>query len=175
VAKNDETHLGLSRQFADRLTGKVYLAILHGLVGLESGEIRAAIARHPAHRKRMAVAEGRGRAAHTSYRVARRLAAVTLVEAVLRTGRTHQLRVHFQHLGFPVVGDDLYAKRPNIRLAESTGYTAPRQMLHAWKLSFEHPRAGRRMEFEAPIPGDFAQALHILEAGPASPKKSSLV
>ena len=162
VAKNDETHLALSRQFAERTTGKVYLAIVVGLVEPEKGEIRASIARHPTHRKRMAVAEGQGRSAHTSFRVVQRLCQASLVEAVLHTGRTHQLRVHFHHIGFPLVGDKVYGKRQNTRLAEMTGYSAPRQMLHAWKLSFEHPGSGKRMTLEAPIPEDFQDALDTL-------------
>ena len=165
VAKNDEAHLGLSRQFAARSTGKVYLAIVHGRIGPEDGEIRAAIARHPTHRKRMAVAEGQGRSAHTSFKVVQRFAAATLVEAVLHTGRTHQLRVHFQHLGFPLIGDAVYGKRWNKRLEEAVGYAAPRQMLHAWKLSFDHPRSSQRLTIEAPIPDDFTAALRALEEG----------
>src|SRR5205823_9963840 len=108
VAKNDETHVALSTQFAVRKINKTYQAIVCGEMQRERGEIRAAIARHSSHRKRMDVNEDMGRAARTSYRVLERLRGATLVEAILHTGRTHQIRVHFQHLGYPLVGDLTY-------------------------------------------------------------------
>jgi 23S rRNA pseudouridine1911/1915/1917 synthase len=164
VAKNDETHVALSEQFAGRSTEKTYLAILCGEVPRESGEIKAAIARHPSHRKRMAVSGESGRAAWTSYRVRERLVCSTLVEAQLRTGRTHQLRVHFQHLGFPIAGDETYAARPTKRLMELTGYIPPRVLLHAHTLAFTHPRTGRKRSFTAPVPRDFQEAMERLRA-----------
>jgi len=165
VAKNDETHLALSNQFAGRNIHKLYQAIVCGEVAREKGEIRAAIARHVSHRKRMAVDDDRGREARTSYRVLERLNAATLVEALLHTGRTHQIRVHFQHIKHPLVGDDTYGQRQNRRLAELTRYEAPRQMLHACELGFVHPRSGRRVRFAAPLPADFADALQALRFG----------
>jgi 23S rRNA pseudouridine1911/1915/1917 synthase len=163
VAKNDETHLALSAQFAGRTVEKVYLAILCGVLPRDEGNIRAAIARHPTHRKRMAVRdEDKGRAAHTGYRVLERLREATLVEALLHTGRTHQIRVHFQHLGFPVAGDLTYGQRQTKRLAELTNYEAPRVLLHAYTLAFIHPRSGKRMHFEATWPDDFTDAVHFL-------------
>ncbi len=162
VAKNDTTHTALSEQFAARTTGKVYLAILCGELARETGEIHAAIARHPSHRKRMAVSQGEGRDAHTSYRVAERLLYSTLVEAEIHTGRTHQIRVHFQHLGFPVAGDDTYGARQTKRLTELTGYAPPRVLLHAHTLAFTHPRTGRPRKFAAPWPEDFQEALRRL-------------
>ncbi len=162
VAKCDETHLALSAQFATRKVEKVYQAILCGELPRDQGEIRAAIARHPSHRKRMAVDDGVGREARTGYRVLERLRGATLVEAVLHTGRTHQIRVHFQFLGFPLVGDATYGNRQNQRLTDLTGYTAPRQMLHAGRLAFIHPRTGKRLSFEAPRPEDFVDALAAL-------------
>jgi 23S rRNA pseudouridine1911/1915/1917 synthase len=162
VAKNDETHLALSTQFATRKVEKIYHAILCSELPHDHGEIRAAIARHPSHRKRMAVDEEVGREARTGYHVLERLRSATLVEAVLHTGRTHQIRVHFQFLGFPLVGDATYGNRQNQRLAELTGYAAPRQMLHAWHLAFIHPRTAKRLSFEAPRPEDFLDALAAL-------------
>jgi 23S rRNA pseudouridine1911/1915/1917 synthase len=162
VAKNDATHLALSTQFAGREVDKIYHAIVCGEVTPAQGDIRAAIARHPTHRKRMAVTDGRGRDAWTSYRTLERLREATLVEALLHTGRTHQIRVHFKHIGFPLVGDDTYGNRPNKRLTELTGYRAPRQMLHAHKLAFKHPRSGKKLSFEAPWPEDFRDALGAL-------------
>jgi 23S rRNA pseudouridine1911/1915/1917 synthase len=162
VAKNDETHLALSAQFATRKVEKLYHAILCGELPRDQGEIHAAIARHPSHRKRMAVDDAAGRDARTSYHVLERLQGATLVEAVLHTGRTHQIRVHFQFLGFPLVGDATYGNRQNQHLSDLTGYAAPRQMLHAWRLTFIHPRTAKRLSFDAPRPEDFLDALAAL-------------
>ena len=90
----------------------------------------------------------RGRAARTDYRVLRELDAGALVECTLHTGRTHQIRVHLKHLGHPLLGDEVYGKR--------LGFA--RQMLHAWRLGFTHPRTGARMNFQSPIPADFIEA-----------------
>jgi 23S rRNA pseudouridine1911/1915/1917 synthase len=164
VAKDDVTHQALAFQFANRKVEKAYLAIVCGELPKTSGDIRAAIARHPNHRKRMVVSDGAGREAWTSYRVLERLRGATLVNALLHTGRTHQIRVHFQHLGFPLAGDEIYSKRQTARLAELTGYTPPRLMLHAAQISFTHPTSGRRQAFEAPSPDDFLEALAALRA-----------
>jgi 23S rRNA pseudouridine1911/1915/1917 synthase len=162
VAKNDQTHLGLSKQFSERSLDKTYLAIVCGVMPRKSGEIRAAIARHPTHRKRMAVNEGEGREAHTSYKVLEPLPGATLVEIQLHTGRTHQIRVHFQHIGFPVAGDPTYAAKQTKKLTELTQYEPPRVMLHSQKLSFVHPRNQKKMSFEAALPEDFKQALNAM-------------
>ncbi len=163
IAKSDETHLALSAQFAGRQVKKIYNAMVCGELAREAGEIRAAIARHPSHRKRMAARDDdSGRAAHTSYRVLERLNAATFVEAQLHTGRTHQVRVHFQFLGHPLVGDKIYGSRQNARLKELTNYPALRVMLHARELSFIHPRTEEEMTFEAPLPEDFRDALKLL-------------
>jgi 23S rRNA pseudouridine1911/1915/1917 synthase len=144
---------------------KVYLSIVCGVIERSGGEIRANIERHPSHRKRMAVtADMGGREARTAYRVMQRLNGATLVEVVLHTGRTHQIRVHFQHLGYPVLGDLTYGKRQTQRVKESTGVTPPRIMLHAWKLSFAHPRTERILSFEAPIPADMNKTVRALKA-----------
>jgi len=165
VAKNDETHVALSAQFAGRKVKKIYIAIVCGELARESGEIRAAIARHPSHRKRMAVRDdSSGRTAHTSWHVLERPKAATLVEAQLHTGRTHQIRVHFEFLGHPLAGDATYGARPNRKLTELTGYEPPRVMLHAHELSFIHPRTKEPMSFEAPLPEDFREALKFLRA-----------
>ena len=163
VAKNDETHLALSKQFSERHVEKIYNAIVCGEMARDSGEIRAAIARHPSHRKRMAARDDdSGRAAHTKWRVLTRLTGATLVEARILTGRTHQIRVHFQFIGYPVAGDKTYGARPNQRLEEMTGYQAPRVLLHSRELAFIHPRTEKRMSFEAPLPEDFEDALKCL-------------
>ena len=162
VAKNDTTHLALTEQFSGRSIEKTYQAILCGELPRESGEINAAIARHPTQRKLMAIVS-KGREARTSYRVSKRLKAATLVEVYLHTGRTHQIRVHFQHIGFPVAGDTVYGKTQNRRLKEVTRYAAGRQMLHAWKLCFTHPRTGLKVACEAPLPEDFLATLAALK------------
>jgi len=164
VAKNDDTHLALSTQFAGRQVEKIYHAIVCGVLARDEGNIRASIARHPSHRKRMAVREDENaRTAHTSYRVLERLREATLVEAFLHTGRTHQIRVHFQFLGHPLAGDDTYGQRQNRRLTEWTSYEAPRVMLHAHKLAFVHPRSGNKLSFTAPRPEDFEDAVRFLK------------
>lgn len=149
AAKNDHAHQSLVRQFSGREITKIYLAIASGEFASQSGEVNAAIGRHPVHRQRMAVlAGGKGRDARTGWRVLAKLPAGTLVECTLHTGRTHQIRVHLKHLGHPILGDALYGKRGAF----------PRQMLHAWKLGFAHPRDARRLDFTAPIPDDFRAA-----------------
>ncbi|HLX96233.1 MAG TPA: RluA family pseudouridine synthase [Verrucomicrobiae bacterium] len=171
VAKNDGAHIALCAQFAGRMVKKIYHAIVCGELARESGEIHAAIARHPSHRKRMAVRDDHsGRAAHTGWHVLKRLNAATLVEAQLHTGRTHQIRVHFEFLGHPLVGDATYGARQNWKLTELTGYEPPRVMLHARQLSFVHPRTKKPMSFEAPLPADFREALKFLH--PTIPSKT---
>jgi 23S rRNA pseudouridine1911/1915/1917 synthase len=166
AAKNDPAHLALATQFSSRTVQKLYHALVCGVVNPPQGDIRAAIARHPTHRKRMAVTDGRGRDAWTSYQLLDAWPAAALVQATLHTGRTHQIRVHFKHLGCPLVGDVTYGKRQNQRLAALTGYTAPRQMLHARQLTFLHPQRGLRITCEAPWPPDFAEAVRTLGAAP---------
>jgi 23S rRNA pseudouridine1911/1915/1917 synthase len=162
VAKNDRTHLALSQAFRERQVEKVYHLIACGDVLPSAGDIRAAIARHPSHRKRMAVKHG-GRDAWTTYHTVERLGGqAAYCEAELHTGRTHQIRVHFQHLGYPLLGDEVYGKRQSSRVEQETGVKVARQMLHALRLSFNHPRDGRRMEFQAPLPQDFRLALEAL-------------
>lgn len=164
VAKNDETHLALARQFEERTVEKFYDALVLGNVERDKGEIRASIARHPTHRKRMAVRDGDAdsRFAHTSFRVLERLVHSTHVEAEIHTGRTHQIRVHFQFIGHPVVGDITYGAKANKRFTEVTGYEAPRVLLHARRLSFVHPRTEKKMKFTAPLPEDFQAAVKFL-------------
>ena len=166
VAKNDATHLALSTQFAERSLEKVYHALLCGGALSDAGDIRAPIARHPTQRKRMAVRD-QGRDALTSFRVIERFRYATLVEVQIHTGRTHQIRVHFQYVGAPLVGDPIYAKRHNLRLQELTGYQAPRQMLHASRLKFRHPTLNKVMEYRAPWPQDFEEARRVLSSSTA--------
>ena len=158
VAKTDSAHMALAEQFAERSLEKTYHALVCGVLPNESGDIHAAIARHPTHRKRMTATDD-GREAHTSYEVVERMKRVTFVEAGLHTGRTHQIRVHFQHIGFPIVGDLVYGKKQNARLFDETGCEVSRQMLHASQIILKHPRTKKQMKFKAPLPKDFEAAL----------------
>ena len=162
AAKNDAAHLGLAAQFKEREVDKRYHAILCGRLANDEGEIDAPIARHPVNRKLMSVQPGASRNARTGWRVLERLANCTLVEATLFTGRTHQIRVHFKHIGFPLAGDTLYGTKATAQLASDTGVRAERQMLHARSLAFTHPRNGERLTFEAAWPGDFERVLDEL-------------
>src|SRR5437660_10506187 len=154
VAKNDFAHLEVSRQFAARAVDKIYLALVAGKVRAKSGAIVAPIARHRVHRKKMAIAREGGREARTDFKVVGSGVAATLLECRLHSGRTHQIRVHLQHLGHPVLGDSEYAG------ARAGNF--PRPMLHAWKLAFDHPRTKARMHFEANVPTDFESAMREL-------------
>jgi len=151
VAKNDIAHRELSKQFAARTVEKIYLAIVAGKLRKPTGVIEENIGRHPVQRKRMSVSSKRGRAAKTEYRVIRSSDQASLVECLLHSGRTHQIRVHLHHLGHPVLGDKIYAPR--------FAKNFPRQMLHAWRLGFRHPCTGDWRSFEASLPADFNEAI----------------
>ncbi len=157
VAKNDFTHLALARQLKERQVEKAYVVLVEGLLKQREGVIDAPIGRHPARRKKMAVVAG-GREARTRYRVLREIDGRSLLEAWPETGRTHQVRVHFAAIGHPVAGDAVYGRgRPAVP-------SLRRQFLHAARLAFRHPRTGERLELEAPLPDDLAQALAELES-----------
>lgn len=162
VAKTDAVHTALQEQFAGRSLEKVYHAIVCGQVPRLTGDIHASIARHPTHRKRMAAGVGQGREAWTNYKVLERLRESTLVEVVLHTGRTHQIRVHFEHLGHAVAGDDAYGRRQIQRWENLTGFQAPRQLLHSSRLTFMHPATGQKIVCQAPWPEDFTAAIALL-------------
>jgi 23S rRNA pseudouridine1911/1915/1917 synthase len=162
VAKSEKARRALQRQFEQRQVDKAYLALLDGHLQPAYGRIEAAIARDPQHRQRMAVLPG-GREAITEYHVLEHFAhdlgpaagVYSLVEAEPRTGRTHQIRVHFASIGYPVVADAVYGRRKS-RLP------LPRQFLHASRLGFKHPNSGQRLNLEAPLPPDLAAVLTLL-------------
>ena len=162
VAKDDSAHHALSSQFADHKTRKIYQAIVCDRPPQAHGTIRHSIARHPVHRKKMAVA-AHGRDAITNYRLLKKLNRSALVEVELYTGRTHQIRVHFQHAKCPLVGDKVYGGHTPRTFEKATGYKAPRQMLHAISLGFTHPASGKELTFESPLPADFMDALSFLK------------
>ncbi|OLC29798.1 MAG: hypothetical protein AUH31_06005 [Armatimonadetes bacterium 13_1_40CM_64_14] len=150
VAKTPRAYRALQSQVAARTVSRTYLALVDGVLARDEGTIDAPIGRHPHHRTRMAVVP-RGRAAVTRYRVRERFAQHTLVEIQLVTGRTHQIRVHFAHLGYPVAGDPVYGGADDL--------TIRRQALHASRLKFTHPTSGRVLEFEAPLPADLSAGI----------------
>ncbi len=162
VAKNDRAHQDLSKQFKDRVTKKLYLAIVSGNVEKDEFTIDAPIGRHPVIRVKMAVRED-GKEALTEFKVLRRFGKLaTLVLARPKTGRTHQIRVHLKHIGHPILGDEVYGNPVKDRI-----YGVERQMLHALKIGLFHPKTGEWMEFVAPLHEDFKKVLrnlHELEA-----------
>lgn len=152
VARNDAAHLRLVEEFRDREVEKTYLALLHGKMKADSGQVDLPVARDLHHRTRMTARRREGRAAHTDWRVRARIGGFTFVEAGLHTGRTHQLRVHFSALGHPVVGDTLYGAP---RVVQAGGESLPplgRNFLHAARLRFLHPLSRKPIEVRAPLP-----------------------
>lgn len=165
VAKRDDVHQGLSGAIQRREVKRFYKAATWGHLRESPVFIDAPVGRDPRNRQRMAVHEG-GRPALTHVTVAERWEAAELLDVALRTGRTHQIRVHLAHLGHPVVGDPVYGVGWEKGMGGSGGPWAkefnrlvPRQFLHACRLSFTHPLSGEDLKFEAPIPRDLADAL----------------
>lgn len=161
IAKTELAHQALSQQFKARQVEKRYLALVHGEMAAGTGRIEAPIGRDAHDRKRMGVRRDGGREARTRFRVLRRLPGMSLVELDLETGRTHQIRVHLAHIHHPVVGDRVYGGRQERRDAALRERGVPRQMLHAWRLGFRHPRTGIWRDFAAPIPEDFREAAGV--------------
>lgn len=151
VAKNNEAHLKLSAQLSDRTLSRTYYALVHGNIKEDSGSINASLARSAADRKKIAVVS-EGREAITDFLVSERFNKYTLVECHLRTGRTHQIRVHMRYIGHPIFGDKTYG----IKKEE---FSARGQLLHAGKIGFIHPASGKSMSFSAPLPDDFDNIL----------------
>jgi 23S rRNA pseudouridine1911/1915/1917 synthase len=146
VAKDVRTQEALSRQFHERTVEKTYRAVVEGIVRDDEGVVEGQIGRHPADRKRMALVAKGGRYSFSRYKVLERLGGSTYVEVYPKTGRTHQIRVHMARLGHPIVGDGLYGRRAK-RLAE-------RPLLHAFRISFDHPESGARLTVEAAVAPD---------------------
>ena len=165
VAKTERAHLRLSLAFRRREVEKRYLAVCFGVPAARDGVVEAPIGRHATERKRMAVVSG-GRQARTLFRVVDRFVGTSLVECRPVTGRTHQIRVHMAHAGHALVGDPLYAGRQWRNLPDARHQAAcrdfPRQALHAWRLAFDHPVSGDRVECQAPIPPDLQALLDVL-------------
>lgn len=168
AAKNDEAHRALAAQFKVRSVQKIYLALVFGAMRAEAGRFDQPIGRSRGDRKRMSAHTRKGRDSLTEWRVAERFGkALSWIEIRLRTGRMHQIRVHFAEAGHPLVGDPLYGgQRKAGRLPpgglRDIAQVFPRPALHAWKLAIDHPRTNERMEFVAPMPHDIQVLLKKL-------------
>lgn len=158
VAKNDAAHISLSQQIQSKTAVRTYLAVVRGNIKTDSGTIETQIARDKTDRKKMAVVKEGGRDAITDYEVLERFGKYTLVCCKLRTGRTHQIRVHMEYLGYPLVGDPKYSPM-------KTPFGIKGQALHSHTLEFTHPRTGERMKFEAPLPEDMHKIITRLHNG----------
>ncbi|MGH8295625.1 MAG: 23S rRNA pseudouridine(1911/1915/1917) synthase RluD [Steroidobacteraceae bacterium] len=166
VARTPEAHTRLVAALAERQIERSYLAVCNGAM-TGGGTVDAPIGRHRTQRTRMAVRND-GREAITHYRIVKRYRAHTLVRVQLETGRTHQIRVHLAHIGYPLIGDPVYGGRRRLPRGCSPALTATlgvfsRQALHAARLALAHPMTGRKLEWEAPVPEDMARLLAALD------------
>ena len=168
AAKDDRTHASLAQQFKSGLVKKQYVALVHGRIKGKEGKISLPIARHPSKRKEMAVVLSGGRKALTLWqKLVEFDMGFSLLSISIKTGRTHQIRVHLSHMGYPVAGDAVYGYGPNWwkkRFHQKNGplLNIKRQMLHSKRLCFVHPVNENYMEFEAPLPADMKHALEVL-------------
>lgn len=163
AARTESAYRHLKSGFQNRSVEKTYLAVVYGNPRESGGSIALPIARHPVHRKRMAAGVKEGRQALTCWKVVRNFEGISLLEFDIKTGRTHQIRVHASAMKHPVVGDPVYGFRNPERAFSLPPETARRirehvrrQLLHAWKIALIHPDTGQRVSFEAPIPADMA-------------------
>lgn len=155
ACKNDRAHESLAAQLADKTASRKYIALVHGVIPHEYGTIDAPIGRDEKDRQKMAVTAKNSKPAITHFKVLKRYKEMTLVECRLETGRTHQIRVHMQYIGFPIVGDLKYGLKKTLN---TNG-----QMLHAYELSFIHPATLEKMTFQADLPEAFKEVLDGLE------------
>lgn len=164
IAKNPPAFMELQRQFRERLVKKTYLAVVHGIVVPEEGQINAPVARLPWQRERFGIVPG-GKDSITKYKVVKTYSKnqlyqdfhdYSLLELTPLTGRTHQIRVHLKYVNHPIIGDYLYAGRKTSR---ADRLWASRVMLHAWKISFLHPETGKTVDYEAPVPDDMKRII----------------
>jgi 23S rRNA pseudouridine1911/1915/1917 synthase len=159
VARTQEALRSLSAQFKNRIVQKRYVALVLGVIKKGSGTIEAGLGRHVKERKKISVHTHKAREALTLYKVKERFKNATLVEVEIKTGRTHQIRVHMAHIGYPVLGDRVYG---GAKAAKINADAVPRQMLHAETLSLLHPGTGHPMIFSAPPPQDMAAIIELL-------------
>jgi 23S rRNA pseudouridine1911/1915/1917 synthase len=166
VAKKEDVHENLANQFRDREIFKSYVSLVHGSVKNDSGRIEESLGRDPRNRTRMAIVRG-GRPALSLYKVRQRFERYTLLDVEIKSGRTHQIRVHLQWLKHPVVGDETYGdgrdktiQNPVVRAAITR---LGRFFLHAERLGFRHPRTGERLNFSVPMPDELTGLLDVLD------------
>ena len=168
VAKSDEAHVGLSKQFKEHLVTKIYRVLVHGDPKEPEGVIDLPIGRHPVDRKKMSTGSRRGKESLTRWRVEKRYGIATLLAVRIETGRTHQIRVHLNAIGYPVVGDTVYgnSKKRIETVQDNALRTAlrkmPRQALHSSELRFRHPVTGTPMHFSSELPNDIVQVCAAL-------------
>jgi 23S rRNA pseudouridine1911/1915/1917 synthase len=159
VAKTAAAQAHLAAQFKNRSLQKIYLALVSGRMKTTCGEIDLPIGRHPVDRKKMSVVSKRNRDARTLWKVKEQFGAVALLEIEIKTGRTHQIRVHCASMQHPVIGDTVYGHRQPTGPLMKIMKTVSRQMLHAWRMTFTHPESGETLCLEAPIPADMTAVL----------------
>jgi 23S rRNA pseudouridine1911/1915/1917 synthase len=169
AAKSDEAHRSLSAQFEKHEVHKKYTTLVWGDVKGQSGEIVKPVGRHPMNRKKMSTKSKKGKDALTLWRVRERYGMATLLDIEIKTGRTHQIRVHLSERGYPVIGDAVYGNSSQLHTVKDATLKAelksfPRQALHAGELSFLHPQSGERMVFTAPLPRDMDNLRALLRA-----------
>ncbi|MFO7556498.1 MAG: RluA family pseudouridine synthase [Desulfobacterales bacterium] len=165
AAKNGAAHQNLSKQFKSRKITKKYLALVYGKMDTDSGTVSLPIGRHPVDRKKMSTNSRKSRIAETSWQIRERFELASLIEVNLKTGRTHQIRVHCAAIRHPVIGDPVYGGRKSGKMVadgKDDFKSVPRQMLHAWRLVFIHPMTKRIVSFEAPIPSDMQDMITSL-------------
>jgi 23S rRNA pseudouridine1911/1915/1917 synthase len=166
VAKDDATHRALSQQFSSRRVEKEYLAVVLGTPARQGATIDSPIGRDPVHRQRMSTRAARARTAHTEYVVVERFPGAALLRVRIRTGRTHQIRVHLASIGHPVLGDTLYLRHPlpPALHAQESVRRLGRNALHATRLAFVHPATDEALDFESPWPADLVELLAALRS-----------
>ncbi len=163
AAKDENVHHRLSEMFADRKVKKTYIVLAEGRFKEDRGEIKLPIGRSRIDRKKMSVAIDNGRDAVTAFEVVEEFRQAALLNIYPRTGRTHQIRVHLNYIGHPIIADQVYGSRFSLKIAKNIGLQ--RQFLHASKLEFTHPVTEKLMEFEDPLPEDLAESLEKLREG----------
>jgi 23S rRNA pseudouridine1911/1915/1917 synthase len=163
VAKNNVAHARLSKAFQDRDIEKTYIALAHGKLPRVMGTIELSVGRHPTLRTKMAAGKTRGRSAHTEYRVLEHFRGFSLLEIRIKTGRTHQIRVHLSAIGHPVVGDNVYGERSYKEFVKKFD-DFHRFFLHASSLRFTHPTTGVAMEFHSDLPPELQKLLRSIKS-----------
>lgn len=169
VAKTENAYNNVVSQFKERLVTKTYVGLVYGHIDKDSGQIVLPIGRHPKNRKKMGVSiSSNSRYAETHWKLRQGFKRASLIEFDIKTGRTHQIRVHCAAIHHPIVGDPVYGyKKPGNLFDDSTllkkiMQTIPRQMLHAWRLRLSHPETGENLQFETPLPDDMTAVIDAL-------------